>query len=94
MPLFVLSTILIFPILLVVLFMLIWSEHISKLFVLGDLVVSMLDIGPKVHGFIPGRGRWSFKAIKISSTPFFVEKLKQSVPCHKILRHVKSPYEA
>jgi hypothetical protein len=29
--------------------------------VLGGLVVIVLVIGPKVRGFIPGRGRWIFK---------------------------------
>jgi hypothetical protein len=31
---------------------------------LGGLVVSVLDIGPKVRGFKPGRGRWILRVIK------------------------------
>jgi hypothetical protein len=29
---------------------------------LGDLVVTVLEIGPKVRGFKPGGGRWNFKS--------------------------------
>jgi hypothetical protein len=32
--------------------------------VLGGLVVIVLAIGPKVHGFKPGRERWLFKGDK------------------------------
>jgi hypothetical protein len=28
---------------------------------IGDLVISMLVIGPKIRGFKPSRGRWIFK---------------------------------
>jgi hypothetical protein len=30
----------------------------------GGVVVSVLDTGPKVRGFKPGRGRWILKVIK------------------------------
>jgi hypothetical protein len=31
---------------------------------LSDLVVSVLAIGPKISGFIPGRERWTFNGDK------------------------------
>jgi hypothetical protein len=52
------------------------------------LVVSVLAIGPSVHGFKPGRGDGFLKAIKIRITSFFREEVKPSAPCRKILRHV------
>jgi hypothetical protein len=52
-------------------------------------MVIVLAIGPKARGFKPGRQRWIFRAIKVRSTiPFGVE-VQPSVPCCKILRHVK-----
>jgi hypothetical protein len=53
----------------------------------GGLVVSVLDIGPNVCGFKPGRGRWILKAIKIRSTSSFGGEVKPSAPCRKTLRH-------
>jgi hypothetical protein len=43
----------------------------------------------KVHEFKPGRGDGFFRAITIGSTPSFGGEVKPSVPCRKILRHVK-----
>jgi hypothetical protein len=54
-------------------------------------VVGVLEIGPKVLGFKSRRGLF-VREIKIRSTTFFGEKVKPSVPCRKILRHVKEPY--
>jgi hypothetical protein len=31
---------------------------------LGGVMVSVLATGPKVHGFKPGRGRWTSRMIK------------------------------
>jgi hypothetical protein len=54
-------------------------------------VVIVLAIGPKVRGFIPGRGRRNFKYnINLCKTSLGWE-VKPSVPCRKILRHVKDP---
>jgi hypothetical protein len=55
----------------------------------GGLVVIVLATGPKVRGFKPGRGRRTLRAIKISRTPSFGEKLKPEVPYRRILLHVK-----
>jgi hypothetical protein len=57
-------------------------------------VVIVLAIGPKVHGFKPGRGRWILEAIKIRSTTSFGGEIKLSATCRKILRHVKNPCES
>jgi hypothetical protein len=55
-------------------------------------VVSRLAIGPNVRGFKADRGRWIFNGDKkIFSAPSFGGEVKPSVPCHKILRHVKNP---
>jgi hypothetical protein len=61
------------------------QEHIFTLreVALGGLVVIVLVIGPKIRGFKPGR---------IRGTPSFGGEVKPSVPCRKILRHVKDPY--
>jgi hypothetical protein len=56
-------------------------------------MVSVLAIGPKVHGFKPGRGNRFLKAIKIHRLPSFREEVKSSVPYHRILQHAKEPYE-
>jgi hypothetical protein len=56
-------------------------------------MVSMLVIGPKVHGFkLSCVDRFS-RAIKIHSMPSFKGGVKSSAPCHKILWHVKELYE-
>jgi hypothetical protein len=57
-------------------------------------MVSVLAIGPTVRGFKPDQGRWIFlQVLKIHSTPSFGGEVKPSVPCRKILRHVKEPFE-
>jgi hypothetical protein len=48
---------------------------------------------PKLCRLKPGRGQWIFKAIKIHSTPSFEGEVMPSAPCHKILQHVKEPFE-
>jgi hypothetical protein len=53
---------------------------------------NVLATGPKVRGFKPGRGQWIFKGDKIRSTTSFGGEVKPSLPCRKILRHVKDPY--
>jgi hypothetical protein len=49
----------------------------------------VLDTGPKVRGSNPGRGDGFLRAINISNTPYFGEKVKPEAPCLKILLHVK-----
>jgi hypothetical protein len=50
----------------------------------------VLAILPKVRGFKRGREQWIFESDKkIRSTTFFGGEVKLSVPCRKILRHVK-----
>jgi hypothetical protein len=48
--------------------------------VLAGLVVSVLVIGPKVRGFIPGRVRWIFKDDKNSQNVFFRRESKAVGP--------------
>jgi hypothetical protein len=45
----------------------------------------------KGRGFKPDGGDEFLRAIKIRSTPSFGWKVKPSVPCRKILRHVNDP---
>jgi hypothetical protein len=52
-------------------------------------MVSVLAIGPKVHGFKPGRGNGFLTAIKIHSTPSFGGEVKMQAPC-KNLWYVKN----
>jgi hypothetical protein len=52
----------------------------------------MVVTGPKVRDFKPGRGQWILMAVQIYLTAAFGEEVKASVPCRKILRHVKKPY--
>jgi hypothetical protein len=47
---------------------------------IGSLVVSVLDTGPNIRGFKPGRKRWIFKGDK---NPLF--------QCRKTSRHFKNP---
>jgi hypothetical protein len=57
-------------------------------------MVSVLPIEPKVYGFKPGRGRWTFKSHKNPQhAPSFGEEVKPSAPCRKILRHVTNLFE-
>jgi hypothetical protein len=53
-------------------------------------MVIVLSIGPK--GSNPAESDGFLRAIKIRSTTSFGGKVKQSVPCHTILRHVKDPF--
>jgi hypothetical protein len=56
-------------------------------------VISLLSIGPKVHGFKPSRGECTLMAIKIRSMTSFGGEVKPLVPCYKILWHVKETYK-
>jgi hypothetical protein len=59
--------------------------------VLGGMVFSVLDIGPKVREFRPGRR--ILQAIKVRSMTSFRGEVQPSVPCRKIygmLKNVKS----
>jgi hypothetical protein len=61
-----------------------------QLVVFVGLVVSVLVMRHKVHGFKPGRGTFT-RVKKICGMPSFGGEVKLSVPCHKILQHVKNP---
>jgi hypothetical protein len=52
---------------------------------LGDVVVTVLDIGPKVFMFKPGRRDLFLWAIVIHSKHFFAGEVKPEDRCHKIL---------
>jgi hypothetical protein len=65
------------------------ANTIKPVVVLGGVRISVLFIGPKIRGFKPGRDNGFSKAIKISNTPSFGEKVKLSAPCCNILRHVQ-----
>jgi hypothetical protein len=56
---------------------------------LGDIVVSVLVIGPKGRGFNLGLGDGYLWAIKILSTPCFGWEVRP-VQCRKILWHVEN----
>jgi hypothetical protein len=56
-------------------------------------VVSVLATGTKVCGFKPGLERRDFKGDKNPCTTFFGGEVKLSIPCRKIIWHVKVPYE-
>jgi hypothetical protein len=70
-----------------------WHGVKYFLVIVGGLVVSILDNGPEVRRFKPGRERRFIRAIKIICTTSFGGKVKPSAPCRKILRHVKEPSE-
>jgi hypothetical protein len=55
----------------------------------GDVMVSVLVIGPKVRRFKSGREDGFLRAINILSTTSFGGEVKPSAPCRKFLRHVK-----
>jgi hypothetical protein len=57
----------------------------------GGLMVSVLDIGPKVRGFKRCRGRFIFKG-DTSSTTSFGGEVKPSVACRSTLLHVEESY--
>jgi hypothetical protein len=52
----------------------------------------VLAVEPKIVGFKPGRGQWSFKGGKKRSTTSFGGEVKPPVSCRKTLRHVNGPY--
>jgi hypothetical protein len=56
-------------------------------------VVSVLVIRPKIRGFKPGKDDGFLRALKFRHTTSFGWEIKLSVPCRKVLRHVKEPYE-
>jgi hypothetical protein len=49
---------------------------------LGDVMVSVLEMGRKIRGLKPGRGDGFLRAIKILSTLSFGGEVKPEVPCH------------
>jgi hypothetical protein len=58
---------------------------------LGGVMVSALDIGPKGHRFKPIKGDGFLRAIKIHSTPSFTGEVKPKATCIKFLQYVKEP---
>jgi hypothetical protein len=64
-----------------------------KILRLGDVLVIVLAIKPKVCRFKPGRGDGFLRAIKIRSTTSFEGEVKPSAAFRKILRHVKNHVE-
>jgi hypothetical protein len=66
-----------------------FKTYIFILSHLGDVMVSVLAVGPKVYRFRPGRGDGFLRAIKICSMPSFGGEVKPGAPCSKILPHVK-----
>jgi hypothetical protein len=56
-------------------------------------VVIVLAIEPKVRGFNTAEDNGFIRAIKVCSTTSFGGKVNSSVPCSKILQHVKFPCE-
>jgi hypothetical protein len=68
------------------------SRNVIEQVVLGCVMFILLAIGPKVRGFKPGRGRWVFKGDTNPQHVFLRKGIKPSVPCRKILRHVKDRF--
>jgi hypothetical protein len=60
---------------------------------LGGLVIACLPLNPRFEGSYPAEDDGFLRALKINSTISFAGKIKPSVPCCNILRHVKDPYE-
>jgi hypothetical protein len=58
---------------------------------LGGIVVIVSAIGPKFHGFKPGRRRWILRVIKVRSTTSFRGEVKPSSPYRKVLRKLYIP---
>jgi hypothetical protein len=56
-------------------------------------MASVLAIVPRLAGFFPAEGDGFLRAIKIRSSPSFGGEVKPSVPCRKILRHVREPFK-
>jgi hypothetical protein len=60
---------------------------------LNGLLVSVLATGPKIHGPNLAEDDGFVRVTKIHIMTSFGWKVKVSVPCRKILRDVKEPYE-
>jgi hypothetical protein len=56
-------------------------------------VISCLTLDSSSARSNPAEDDEYLRAIKIRSTTFFGGEVKPSVPCRKILRHVKDPYD-
>jgi hypothetical protein len=56
-------------------------------------VVTFLPLDTRFAGSNPAEVSRFLRVIKIRSTTYFGGKVQTSVPCRKILRHVKEPYE-
>jgi hypothetical protein len=67
-------------------------QHTSAYVGLGDVLVIVIAIGPKVRGFNPGRGRWIFKGDNNPQHTFLRREVKQSSPC-KIYGMLKNSAE-
>jgi hypothetical protein len=72
-----------------------WRHHehciVTQKRCLGGRVVSVLATGLKCRGFKPGRSDGYLRAIKIRSTPSFVQEIKPQALYRKILMHIKNP---
>jgi hypothetical protein len=64
-----------------------------KVVVISGVMGNVLAIEPKVHGFNPSQGQWIFKGNKNLQHAFLQRGSKAISPCHKILLHVKNPFE-
>jgi hypothetical protein len=60
---------------------------------LGGIAVTCLPTNPRFEGSNPARDNGILNAIKIRGTTSFGGEVTPSVPCHKILWHVKEHYE-
>jgi hypothetical protein len=58
---------------------------------LVDLILACLPLDPRFAGSNPAEDDGFLRSIKIHSTPSFGGEVKPSVPCRKILQHVKEP---
>jgi hypothetical protein len=58
---------------------------------LGGLVVACLPLDPRFEGSNPAEDNVFLRAIKIWNIISFGGEVKLSVPCCKILQHVKEP---
>jgi hypothetical protein len=60
---------------------------------LVGVMVSILAVEFKYHGFKLGRGDGFLRAINIRSKPSFGGEVKPSTACWEILRNVKNNFE-
>jgi hypothetical protein len=58
---------------------------------IGDIVVTVLAIGPKVRWFRPADDNGFLRAIEIHNTTSFGGEVKPSAPCRKIYGMSKKP---